>query len=75
MENQVNKTKAPGERFPDLLGKDATGREVKLSDYPGKRTGGRSDRTSTLEKLLERATCVGFNRLQDEIRRKEERKK
>ena len=36
MENQVNKTKAPGERFPDLLGKDATGREVKLSDYPGK---------------------------------------
>ena len=36
MENQVNKTKTPGERFPDLLGKDATGREVKLSDYPGK---------------------------------------
>ncbi len=25
-----------GDKFPDLLGKDATGKEIKLSDYPGK---------------------------------------
>ena len=25
-----------GDKFPDLLGKDADGKEVKLSDYPGK---------------------------------------
>lgn len=26
-----------GEKFPDLLGKDADGKEVRLSDYPGKK--------------------------------------
>lgn len=26
-----------GDRFPDLLGKDADGNEIRLSDYPGKR--------------------------------------
>lgn len=26
-----------GDKFPDLLGKDASGKEIKLSDYPGKR--------------------------------------
>lgn len=26
-----------GDKFPDLLGIDASGKEVKLSDYPGKR--------------------------------------
>lgn len=26
-----------GDKFPDLLGKDAYGNEVKLSDYPGKK--------------------------------------
>ena len=26
-----------GDKFPDLLGKDAEGKEVRLSDYPGKR--------------------------------------
>ncbi len=26
-----------GDKFPDLLGKDAEGKEVKLSDYPGMR--------------------------------------
>ena len=25
-----------GDKFPDLLGKDADGKEVRLSDYPGK---------------------------------------
>ncbi len=26
-----------GDKFPDLLGLDATGKEVRLSDYPGKK--------------------------------------
>lgn len=26
-----------GDKFPDLLGRDAEGKEVRLSDYPGKR--------------------------------------
>lgn len=26
-----------GDKFPDLLGKDANGKEVKLSDFPGKK--------------------------------------
>lgn len=26
-----------GDKFPDLLGVDATGKEIKLSDYPGKK--------------------------------------
>lgn len=26
-----------GDRFPDLLGKDADGKEIRLSDYPGKK--------------------------------------
>lgn len=26
-----------GDKFPDLLGKDASGKEIRLSDFPGKR--------------------------------------
>ena len=26
-----------GDKFPDVLGVDANGKEVKLSDYPGKK--------------------------------------
>lgn len=26
-----------GDKFPDLLGKDASGKEIKLSDYPGRK--------------------------------------
>ncbi|MDE6237153.1 MAG: peroxiredoxin family protein, partial [Muribaculaceae bacterium] len=26
-----------GDKFPDLLGTDGEGKEVKLSDYPGKK--------------------------------------
>lgn len=26
-----------GDKFPDLLGRDTTGKEIKLSDFPGKR--------------------------------------
>ena len=29
--------KAPGDKVDDLLGLDAEGREVRLSDYPGKK--------------------------------------
>ncbi len=26
-----------GDKFPDILGVDANGKEIKLSDYPGKK--------------------------------------
>ena len=72
---EENGKQRPGRDHPARIERGGRRRDAALRNRAGKRTGGRSDRTSTLEKLLERATCVGFNRLQDEIRRKEERKK
>lgn len=59
-----------GDKFPDLLGKDAYGNEVKLSDYPGKKfvlyfypkdnTPGCTAEACSLNDGLERLAAAGY---------------
>ena len=59
-----------GDKFPDLLGKDATGKEIRLSDYPGKKfvlyfypkdnTPGCSAEACSLNGGLDRLAAAGY---------------
>ena len=50
------------------------GRNTALRNSPRKRSGRRANRTSALQKPLERTARVRLHRFKDEIRRKEKRK-